>query len=175
MVIPGYSAYDITEDGVVTHIATGNVIKHRIATVQKYYKYDQVTLISDEGKRQMCNVLRLLAMAYLDKPEDLCTARAKDGDNTNAVLSNVEWVPYIEASKQAWRRGKMHKRKPRQSSVTEDSINLLYDTLLLFNNPIPMTTLSRELELPYSTVRYSMYALIKQGRARKCEEGFEAI
>lgn len=175
MVIPGYSNYDITEDGVVTHLPTGRVLKQRKARVYGYYEYINVTLISDAGKRQMCNVMRLLALAYLEKPEELCTARPKDGDNTNTVLSNVEWVPYTEASKQAWRRGKMADRKPRQSSVTEDFISLLYDTMLLYDEPVAMTTLSRELEVPYSTVRYSMYALIKRNKVRKLDAGYEVI
>lgn len=175
MVIPGYSAYDITEDGVVTVIATGKVLKHRLTCVSGYYRYVNVTLISDEGKRQVCNVIRLLALTYLKKPEDLCVARAKDGDNTNAVLSNVEWVPYTEGSKQVWRRGQMANRKPRQSSVTEEFIALLYDTLCLFDEPVSMTVLSHELDVPYSTVRYSMYALIKRNKARKLITGYEVI
>lgn len=175
MVIPGFSNYDISEAGVVTYLPSGKVLKQRKATVQKYYSYIQVTLINDEGKRIACNVMRLMALTYLDKPEKLCMARPKDGDYTNVQLSNVEWVPYTDASKKAWERGKMENRQPRKSSVTEEFIALLYDTMLLFDEPVSMAALSRELDVPYSMVRYSMYALLNRGKAIKLEEGFEAI
>lgn len=175
MVIPGYSCYDITEGGVVTHLPTGRVLKRHKTCVKQYHSYVTVTLVNDEGKRQTCNIIRLLALAFLEKPEKLCMARAVDGDNTNIVLSNVAWVPYTDASKKAWERGQMADRQPRKSSVTEEFIELLYDTMKLFDKPTPMTTLSHELDVPYSTVRYSMYALLKRGKARKLEEGFEAV
>ena len=175
MIIPGFSNYNITEDGVVTNILTGNIVKSRIVTANNLNRYVNVSLVDNCGKRRTHNVLKLLALTYLEKPEEHCMARAKDGDNTHVSLCNVEWVPYAESTRKAWARGKMSDRQPRKSCVTEDSIALLYDTMQLLSTPVTMYALSRELDLPYSTVRYSMYALIKQGKAVKHEKGFELI
>lgn len=175
MIIPGYSNYDISESGVVTYLPTGKVIKHRKTRIKGYYSYVTVPLVADDGKHRMCNVMRLLALTYLEKPEALCTAKPKDGDSTNLALSNIEWVPYTEASKKAWARGKMACRTPRKSSVTPEFIRLLYETMQLFDEPVTMATLSRELDVPYSTVRYSTYALINRGKAEKRKGGFVAL
>lgn len=172
MIIPGFSNYDISESGVVTCLSNNKIIKHMKARISGYYTYLQVSLVDDTGKRRSCNVMRLLALTYLDKPEQLCTARPKDGDNTNLALSNIEWVPYTEASKQAWHRNK--NRKKRQSSITEESIALLYDTLCLYDEPVNMVELSHALDLPYSIVRYSMDALRQRGKAIKLKTGFVA-
>lgn len=174
MLIPGFSNYDISESGVVTCLSKNRVIKHIKARVYGYYTYLQVSLVDDTGKRRSCNVMRLLALTYLDKPEQLCTARPKDGDNTNLALSNIEWVPYTAQSKQAWHRNRDRNKssKKRQSSVTEESITLLYDTLCLYDEPVNMVELSHALDIPYSTVRYSMYALMQRGKAIKLVTGF---
>ena len=176
MIIPGFSNYSITKDGVVTNVHSGAVSKHTVtSTSGGFYRYTVVSIVDDSGKRRQHNVLKLLAITYLEKPQGPCTVRAKDGNNLNISLDNAVWVPYSESARRAWELGKMTDRQPRKSCVTEESINLLYDTMLLYGVPVTMSGLSRELDLPYSTVRYSMYALMKRGKARKLEEGFELI
>lgn len=175
MIIPGFTDYDISEAGVVTKVATGKVVKHQKVKVYGYYEYVQVVLFDSNGKRHTCNVLRLLAMAFLGVPTQACTARAKDGNNANVVLSNVEWVPYAATTTEAWRNGSMKKRRARPSSVTEDFIDLLYDTLCLYDEPVTVTELSNVLDVPYSTARYGMIALRNRGKATKVMKGFEAI
>lgn len=175
MIIPGFTNYDISEAGVVTHLPSGRIIKCRSSRVKGFYTYLTVSLIDDNGIRHICSVLRLLALAYIEKPDEPCMARAKDGNNANIALSNIEWAPYHEVTKRNWERGKMAGRKPRKSSVTEEFISLLYDTLCLYDTPTTLTELSNVLEVPYSLVRYSMIALITRGKAVKHKKGFEAI
>lgn len=174
MIIPGFTKYDISEDGVVTKVDSDSVIEPYKVRLGDY-TYVYARLVDDSGICHNQNIIRLLAIAYLQKPGVPCMARAKDGDNTNTVLSNVEWVPYADSVKKAWDSGKMSHRRPRQNSVTEEFISLLYDTLCLYDTPITVTALSNELEMPYSTVRYAMIALIQRGKAIKHKKGFEAI
>jgi hypothetical protein len=174
MIIPGFTDYDISEDGIVTKVSTGKVVKPNIVRLGMY-AYKNVRIVDDSGLGRAKNVMRLLAMTYLPKPDAHSMARAKDGDNTNTILSNVEWVPYCDRAKEHWRNGKMAERRARRSSVTEDLIDLVYDTMCLYDKPVTMTSLSNELEMPYSAVRYSMIALVQRGKARKLREGFEAI
>lgn len=174
MIIPGYSRYDITEDGVVTDLAKDKVLKQYISTPHGY-PYKQVSVVDDEGTRRVISVLRLLALAYLPKPDCACMARAKDCDNTNTVLSNVEWVPCGERVQLVWKYGKMAARKKKEKCYSEQSIALVYDTLKELNEPTSVAALSRMLDVPYSTVRYSVYALIDRGRVHRTEDGVEVL
>ena len=167
MTIPGFSAYDITEDGVVTYLETGMIMQPRKTCSSKYYDYMRVYLIGDDGRQHACNMLRLLALAFLDKPDVPCMARAKDGDNTNAVLSNVEWVPYSYTAQLNWRNGKYDNRKPKKNTCcSEESMALVLNTLEQLDKPITVAEISRLLEVPYSTARYTITALLKHGKIK---------
>lgn len=174
MIIPGYSRYDITEDGVVTDIIKNRVLKAHIART-KGYAYKNVVVVDDNGCKKATSVLRLLAIAYLPKPDCVCVARAKDCDNTNTMLSNVEWVPCNERVQQTWKQGKMSTRKRKGRCYGESSIALVYDTLKTLGEPTSVAELSRLLDIQYSTVRYSVYELIKRGRVQRTNEGVEVL
>ncbi len=167
MIIPGFSAYDITEDGVVTHVASGNVMKTHTVTYKVYYRYIRVRLAGDDGNIYACNILRLLALAYLGKPSVPSMARAKDGDNLNTSLSNVEWVPYAKGTLDAWERGKYEDRKPKVNKCcNEDTIELVLNTLEQLKSPVTTAELSRMLDVPYSTARYTIKALVTSGKVK---------
>lgn len=167
MIIPGFSAYDITEEGVVTYIETGRVIKPHKVCSRKYYDYIRVSLMGDDGKQHACNVLRLLALTFLEKPEGPCTAKAKDGDNLHIALSNVEWVPYAYSTMCAWRSGRYNNRKPKANHCcTKESMELVLNTLEQLDEPIHVVDLSNMLEVPYSTARYTIKALVDIGKVK---------
>ena len=175
MIIPGFSRYDITEDGIVTNVKNGRVLKHRIQTLNGKHKYAMVCLTLDNGEQRSYSVLRLLAMTYLEMPSKHARAVAKDKDYTNTKLSNVEWLEPSTVAKCLWDDGKIV-RKPRTTKCcSEESCTMLYETLQLHNEPVSMTYLSDLLQVPYSVVRYSMQALIWSGKAHKTKHGFEVI
>lgn len=168
MVIPEFSSYDITEDGVVTHLESGRLMKVYKTCSSKHYPYMRVSLVGDDGKRHTCNVLRLLALAFLDKPDGPCTARAIDGDNLNIRLSNVQWVPYAESTTYAWKSGRYENRKPKQSTCcTRDSMELFLNTLEQLSDPVSAAELSRLLDVPYSTARYTLRTLEQHGKVKR--------
>ena len=172
MIIPGYSHYDITEDGIVTNIETGKALKAGV-TWSNGYAYKMVSIVGDDGVKRKVSLLRLLATAYLPKPDCACVARSKDGDNTNTILQNVEWVPCTERVKLDWSNGLMDNRKKRNRCYDKHSIALVYDTLEAIEEPMSVAALSRMLDIPYSTVRYSVDALEKRGRVRRTKYGVE--
>lgn len=177
MIIPGFSAYDITEDGVVTHVESSKVMQRYKAQSNKNYLYMRVNLIGDDGKRHACNLLRLLALAYLPKPDLPCVARAKDSDNLNVKLSNVEWAPYAESTFAAWKNGRYTNRQPKKNAcVTKESMDLILNTLEQLDHPVSTTDLCALLEVPYSTIRYSVEALVQHGKVKKIPgKGFVAV
>lgn len=174
MIIPGYSRYDITKNGVVTNLETNKMLRAHIARPNGY-AYKVVSLVDDAGNRKTVSVLRLLAMAYLTKPDCACVARAKDCNNTNTVLANVEWVPCTESVQMTWKSGMMSSRKKKDKCYDKNSIALVYDTLLAIDEPMSVAALSRMLDVPYSTVRYSVYELEKRGRVCKTKDGVEVL
>lgn len=172
MIIPGYSRYDISEDGIITEIKTGRTVPQRICTT-KGKKYMRVSLVDDDNSGRTPNVIRLLALAYLKMPDEYAVASAKDGNNLNTVVDNVEWLTRSEAMQKAWSVGAVN-RRPRESyCCTEASKQLIYDTLLAYDAPVTMMELSSELQVPYSVVRYSIAALIRNNSVRKTENGYE--
>lgn len=177
MVIPGFTSYDIAKDGVVTHIASGKVIKPFKCTSREYYTYLRVGLLGDDGNRHVCNIVRLLALAYLDKPDGPCTARTIDGNPLNISLSNVKWEPYAKSTRDAWKYGRYANRKPKPNlCCTNDSIELLLTVLEQFDKPVNCAELSRLLEIPYTTVRYSVMYLISIGKVEKIKgKGYRLI
>lgn len=174
MVIPGFSKYDITKQGVVTHVDTGIEVKRYRTTSSRGYHYIRVGLIGDDGKRHTCNVLRLLALTYLDQPDVQCTARAKDGDNLNVSLNNVEWVPYAQSTKDAWNSGRLGKRKPRKITCTEELISDVLNVIQQ-KGPVSAATISYELDVPYTRVRYATYTLKQRGLIKRSKEGLELV
>ncbi len=174
MIIPGFSEYNITPDGVVTHVTTGKVVKPRIVKNRNSW-YKQVTLRGDNGYIRICNVLGLLALTYMDKPLSVGIVRAKDGNNLHAVLDNVVCTTQAEIARESWRTGGLKNRKCRDRCFNEDSMDMVYYAMLAYDRPASMVELSRDLDVPYSTVRYSMEELRKQDKVRKTKNGYEVI
>lgn len=172
MIIPGFSKYDITEDGVVTRVATGNVIMPHTSTISTGYVYKRVSIVDDEGCKKQVAVIKLLALAFLGIPTCPSKARTKDGDSSNTVLSNVEWVP---CNSYSYVQSRCTSRKKKKTCYDSNSIALVYDTLKELDEPISVAALSRILEVPYSTVRYSVYALIERGRVHRTDGGVEVL
>lgn len=172
MIIPGFSQYDITEDGVITETHSGRVIKQRV-NVTNGKTHKRASLVDDNGMSQTPNIIRLLALAYLKMPEKNAMAFAKDGNNLNTTLDNVVWRTRSEAMKNVWDAGLSY-RRPRESyCCTEASKQLVYDTLLAYDKPVTMMELSCELQVPYNVVRYSIAALIRNNCVRKTKDGYE--
>lgn len=171
MVIPGFTSYDIKENGEVTKVATGEVVKPYNVNSNSFYKYVRVSLVGDDGKRHSCNVIRLLAITYLGTPEEACLARAIDGNPLNAVLSNVTWEPYSRITKKSWDNGAYAKRKRKANNCcNEASIEMVLNALEQLSDPVTNAELSELLGVPYSTARYTTKYLLCIGKV-KCIYG----
>lgn len=174
MIIPGFSNYDITTDGVVTHVATGKVIKPHIIKVRGNV-YKRVSIVDNSGHIRAHSILALLALTYLGKPLHNGIVRAKDGDNLNTVLDNVVCTMQAEIARELWRTGSLKDRRCRDHCFDEDSIEMVYNAMLAYDRPVRMTELSNDLDVAYATVRYSVETLRKRNKVRKTAGGFEVI
>lgn len=174
MVIPGFSNYDISEDGTVLNIATGKVVKHAITSISNNLVYVRVCLKDDKGAIRMHNVMKLLAETYLDKPDGAVCVRAKDGDNLHVHIDNVEYVPRHSVVKQAWDDGKMANRRPRQKRWNADTVDYVYNVLQAIG-PVTLSKLNGAIDIPLSDIRYSLEELVNKGSVAKTKNGFEVI
>lgn len=173
MIIPGFEKYDIAENGVVTNIKTGKAVKPYICTTDSGKQYLHVSLSSkDFSTAAPHNVLRLLAITYLQPVPKHGIAVAKDGNNLNAVLSNVEWRDRAYQARVSRRPDMKHKTSKH---CTPETKQRLYDAMKALEEPLRMSELARILEVPYSTVRYSMKALIADDKVKMTEYGYEVI
>jgi len=86
--IKGFEDYFVTEDGKVFSSKRGS-IKELSQSVQR--KYWAVKLWVN-GERKHIHTHRLLAITFIDNPENKPFVNHKDGDKLNCCVSNLEWV-----------------------------------------------------------------------------------
>ena len=164
MKIPGFELYDITESGVVTRLRDGKVIQPYIQK-NGIYRYPSVSLLAKDGRYHVNRVARLLAITFLDKPDYPCMVRMVDNDSMHVELSNVRWASYAESTMKAWKAGKYLGRTKPCTCCTPDSMEMVLCALEQFDDVTTVAELGRLLDVPYSTVRYSMRALVQEGKA----------
>ena len=63
--------------------------------------YHQVTLFDENGRKNRIKVHRLVAMTYIENPDNLPQVNHKDGDKSNNSVSNLEWCTAYQNNKHA--------------------------------------------------------------------------
>lgn len=121
--IAGCEHYHINEDGVVVNTKTGKVLK----TDLNNCGYKRVTLWSEQQTRVRIAVHRLVAMTYVNNPENKPMVNHKDGYKLNNHKTNLEWVTCKENTKHAF-KNKLRKGPNRLSKhvvvgVRQDRVN----------------------------------------------------
>lgn len=96
--IPGFEGYyKITKDGKVFSIKRNKFLKPRLSMDG----YKRVSLFVD-GKRYEHRIARLVAMTYIDNPENKEQVNHKDYNRINDCLENLEWVTQEENTKHSF-------------------------------------------------------------------------
>lgn len=85
--IKGFSNYLITDDGKVISKVTGKVLK----TFITHNGYEKVSL-SQNGVEKKFRIHRLVAEAFIEKPEGYDQVNHKDENKRNNHVSNLEWI-----------------------------------------------------------------------------------
>lgn len=75
------------------------------------------------GVVKMAKVHRLVALAFLDNPENKAEVNHKDGNKKNNSVSNLEWATRLENMQHAWRTGLNDTKGERnvRSKISEDT------------------------------------------------------
>lgn len=166
MNIPGFSRYEIDADGRVTRKSTGEELKRYKS------KYSLVYIYSDARKKKIqIGVHILQALANHGEREEGMVASFVDGNRNNLHASNIIWTDRSTLGEKSYT-----KRAPRRNNVnTPETREMVLEALCLESRPVPMSELACILQVPYSVVRYSMYHLIADGKAKAVQGGYVAI
>jgi hypothetical protein len=100
-VIPGYRDYAVTEDGRVFSIKRNKWLKNTLMTIGYY----ATTLRDANNNQNTVYVHRIVAMTYLENPENKATVNHINGIKTDNRIENLEWATYSENSKHAHKIG----------------------------------------------------------------------
>lgn len=93
--------YEVSKEGVVRNITTQIIIKGSISTSG----YKMVGLYLGNKKRLNKQVHRLVALAFIDNPENKPQVNHKDSNKLNNHIDNLEWVTPKENMKHHYDNG----------------------------------------------------------------------
>ncbi|UNA01616.1 putative HNH endonuclease [Bacillus phage vB_BcgM] len=94
--------YEISDTGLVRHIRFDRILSAAIPKSKK--NYPKVTL-SHKGKQKVYLLHRLLALTFIDNPDNKPEVNHKDGNKHNFSLDNLEWSTYSENAQHAFDTG----------------------------------------------------------------------
>ena len=115
--------YIIMKNANVVNIATGKILKPFVNAMCTYLCVN-IQLPHTKGYKTVL-LHRLLAMAYIENPENKPIINHKNGDKLDISLSNLEWVTYSENNKHAFDTGlkKPTHIKSENCNLTKHSID----------------------------------------------------
>lgn len=114
------TVYIVSDEGVIKNSKTGRVMTINKGNVQ----------LNVNGKGTGRSVGKIVAEAFLEKPESTSLVNHKDGDKMNNRVDNLEWITNKENSKNVWNKrrennttnaGKTGERKKRENIVEIDT------------------------------------------------------
>lgn len=104
--IKGFEKYSVSNAGDVRNDKTGRILKPHIST-SGYY---QIMM----GRKTIPQyVHRLVAIAFIDNPENKCEVDHIDGNKLNNTLLNLRWVTKSEnRMAYGYEQSNLHRQKP---------------------------------------------------------------
>lgn len=114
--IPNYEGfYEVSNTGKVRSVYRyKKVLKPMISNTG----YERVDLFKNKNRKQF-SVHRLVAMAFIDNPENKPFVNHKDESKTNNCVENLEWVTHVENC----RYGTAIKRRTEHFDYSKRRIN----------------------------------------------------
>jgi|ERR1035437_1687176 hypothetical protein len=115
--------YAISSKGRVKHIRFDRILKQR-----KTHEGYPIVPLNFNGKSVYKNVARLVAMNFLDNPENKPQVNHKNGVKTDNNIKNLEWCTGSENMKHAFKMGLIVINKGEESNfskLTEHEVKLI--------------------------------------------------
>ena len=99
--LEGFSDYLICDEGCVINKVTGHILYGN----KKKTGYYEVILIDDERQKNYFLLHRLIAGAFIPRPDDAEEVNHINGDKSDNSVKNLEWVTHAENLKHAYETG----------------------------------------------------------------------
>lgn len=113
--IPEYSLYEVSNFG---NVRNGN----RLLKPYINRGYPSVKLYNNK-KNKSVRVYRLVAMAFIENPNNYPCINHKDGNKGNTFVENLEWCTYKHNQKHAWEHGLRSFTENMRIAVTKTILN----------------------------------------------------
>ena len=95
--IEGYAGlYEVSDAGEVASLRFNHSNKRRIIKQSRNTNGYMIVKLYKHGAKKTVRVHRLVAMAFIKKPNGKNQVNHKDGDKTNNSVKNLEWVDNSE-------------------------------------------------------------------------------
>lgn len=89
--IEGFQNYQVSITGEVRNIITGKILKGR----DNGFGYLSIVVYNGQHKKNL-KIHRLVAISFIENPENLTQVNHINGDKTDNRVENLEWVSCIE-------------------------------------------------------------------------------
>ena len=121
--IPDYSNYEISDFGRVRKVLyhTNDGCEAVLLKPTPRHGYLRVWLWNDKGERKKIFVHRLVAMCFIDNPDNKPEVNHIDGDKQNNRVDNLEWCTTTENCQHAYDTG-LRKPHPSRQFLTDDQV-----------------------------------------------------
>lgn len=132
--IDNYEPFAVSEEGVVINKYTGNVYKFEIS--KGYYRVSTTW----KSLKLKASVHRLVALAYLDNPNNFPIINHKDGNKLNNHKDNLEWCTASHNQRHALETGlrKIYYGEATSSHVISENTAKEIIRLLLENKSVAL-------------------------------------
>lgn len=99
--VKGYEGlYQVSNAGRVRAFKSQAILKEQVD-----HRNRKKIMLHDKGKRKNCSVHRLVALAFIENPENYPEINHKDGNTWNNRVENLEWCNHSYNAKHAYHTG----------------------------------------------------------------------
>jgi hypothetical protein len=155
--ITNFPNYGVSENGDV--ISFERITKSKLQSVQKRkekklkllknrYGYIYVNLYNDSRRCHNVLVHRLVAIAFLDNPNNKREVNHIDGDKSNNKVDNLEWTSSSENKKHAFKIGLMCQKGEKHASNKLNSDQVIE----VYNSKLKISDLAKKYNVGITTI-----------------------
>lgn len=144
--IPGYEGlYQINENGEIINTKSGHIKTPRISTNGRY-----TVQLWKHNKGKNRSVHRLIALTFIENPNNLPVVMHLDNNPLNNDISNLKWGTYSENTKQAYDDG----------LISKPTIHSPYRYYEIYNDNNTISKLCKGYYETQNTIEYGTIATI---------------
>lgn len=100
-VVEGYPSYEVSNSGDLRNTLTGKVLKPSLTAGYKRY------CLQSSGSKSYMTAHRLVAITFLNNPDNLPQVNHIDANKLNNDVNNLEWCTAKQNMQHAWSAGLM--------------------------------------------------------------------